>query len=103
MSDYNGSTEFIIKTVEHSAPGTAWAIGTEINLVSRLAKENPDKRIECLDPQICPCSTMYRIHPSFLCLQLERLVEGEVTNLIRVPEEVAVPARTALDRMLKVA
>lgn len=103
LSDYNGSTEFIIKTVESSAPGTAWTIGTEINLVSRLAKENPEKRIECLDSQICPCSTMYRIHPSFLCLQLERLVEGEVTNLIRVPEEVAEPARTALDRMLKVA
>jgi quinolinate synthase len=102
-SDYNGSTEFIIKTVEASPAGTAWAIGTEINLVNRLAKENPDRPIKCLDPQICPCSTMYRIHPSFLCWQLERLVDGEVMNQIKVPEAIAVPARIALDRMLKVA
>lgn len=103
VSDYNGSTEFIIKTIQSAEPGTSWAVGTEINLVSRLAKENPDREVVCLDPQICPCSTMYRIHPSFLLYQLERLVEGEVVNQIRVPEAVAVPARLALDRMLKVA
>lgn len=102
-SDYNGSTEFIIKTVQSSPVGSAWAIGTEINLVSRLAKENPDKTIHCLDPQICPCSTMYRIHPSFLCRQLELLAEGEVTNQVKVPPEIAQPALLALDRMLKVA
>src|SRR6185312_2834152 len=56
-ADLNGSTEFIIKAVEESEPGSVWAIGTEINLVNRLAKEHPDRTIFCLDPEICPCST----------------------------------------------
>jgi quinolinate synthase len=99
-ADYNGSTEYIIKTVEAAEPGSVWAIGTEVNLVSRLAKEHPDKTIFCLDPQICPCSTMYRIHPSFLTWVLEKLVAGEVVNQIQVPEKVAQYARLALDRML---
>lgn len=99
-SDLNGSTEFILKTVTAAPAGSAWAIGTEINLVKRLAKENPDKTIFCLDSQICPCSTMYRIHPSFLCWVLERLVAGEVVNQVRVPEKTAQFARVALDRML---
>lgn len=102
-SDLNGSTEAIIHHVVNSSPGSKWAIGTEINLVNRLAKEHPDKHIECLDPLICPCSTMYRIHPSFLCWALENLVEGNVMNEVRVPEEVARPARLALERMLEVA
>lgn len=101
-SDYNGSTEYIIKTIEAAEPGTAWAVGTEINLVSRLAKEHPDKTVVCLDPQICPCSTMYRIHPSFLCWVLERLVDGEVVNQVIVPEETAHWARVALKRMLDI-
>jgi quinolinate synthase len=101
-SDFNGSTEFIIKTVEASPAGTTWAIGTEINLVNRLAKENPDKKIFCLDSQICPCSTMYRIHPSFLCWALENLVEGRVVNQVKVPEKVAYWAKVALTRMLTV-
>jgi len=99
-ADLNGSTEFIIKTIEAAPPGGVWAIGTEINLVKRLAKEHPDKTIFCLDPQICPCSTMYRIHPSFLLWVLERLVEGEVVNEVKVPEKTAQFARLALDRML---
>lgn len=99
-SDYYGSTEYIIKTVQASESGSKWAIGTEINLVSRLAKENPDKQIFCLDPQICPCSTMYRIHPSFLCWTLEKLVDGEVINEVIVPEDVQEHARIAIDRML---
>lgn len=102
-SDFNGSTEYIIRTVEAAPAGTTWAVGTEINLVKRLANEHPDKSIFCLDPQICPCSTMYRIHPSFLCWVLERLVAGEVMNQVRVPEEIAVPARRALDQMLQIA
>lgn len=102
-SDYNGSTEYIINTIEKAEPGSAWAVGTEINLVSRLAKEHPDKRIFCLDPHICPCSTMYRIHPSFLCWVLEGLARGEVVNEICVPEKIAAPARVALRRMLEVA
>jgi quinolinate synthase len=101
-SDLNGSTEYIIKSVESAPSGSRWAIGTEINLVSRLAKENPDKTIFCLDPQICPCSTMYRIHPSFLCWVLENLVEGNVVNQIKVPEKTAFWAREALKRMLTV-
>ncbi len=102
-ADYYGSTEYIIKTVEASGPGSIWAIGTEINLVSRLAKENPDKQIFCLDLQICPCSTMYRIHPTFLCWTLEKLVEGEVVNEVVVPDEVKEFARVAIDRMLALA
>ncbi|RYG42871.1 quinolinate synthase NadA, partial [bacterium] len=73
-----------------------------INLVNRLAKENPDKTIFCLDPQICPCSTMYRIHPTFLLWVLENLVEGKVVNQIIVPPKVKHFAKVALDRMLTV-
>jgi quinolinate synthase len=101
-SDLNGSTEFILRTVTESEPGSKWAIGTEINLVQRLAKENPDKVIVCLDPQICPCSTMYRIHPTFLLWVLEELVEGRVVNEIVVPDKIRENALTALQRMLTV-
>lgn len=99
-ADLNGSTEFIIKTVTAAEPGTTWAVGTEINLVQRLAKENPDKTIFCLDPMICPCSTMYRIHPSFLCWALENLVAGTPVNVVEVPPKVKHFAKLALDRML---
>lgn len=102
-SDLNGSTEFIIRTVEAAEPDTTWAIGTEINLVSRLAKENPDRTIFCLDPQICPCSTMYRIHPSFLLWVLDELVAGRVMNEIQVPEPIKEMALLALKRMLALA
>jgi len=101
-ADYNGSTEYIIKMVEEAPSGSTWAIGTEINLVSRLAKEHPDKTIFCLDPQICPCSTMYRIHPSFLAWTLDNLAKGNVVNQIIVPPKVKHFARLALDRMLTV-
>jgi quinolinate synthase len=101
-SDYNGSTEYIIETVKDAPAGTTWAIGTEINLVSRLAHEHPDKSIFCLDPQICPCSTMYRIHPSFLAWTLENLADGNVVNQVSVPEPTRGNARIALDRMLTV-
>jgi quinolinate synthase len=99
-ADYNGSTEYIIKAVTAGEPGSIWAVGTEINLVSRLAQEQPEKTIFCLDPQICPCSTMYRIHPSFLCWTLENLVQGNVVNEIVVAEKTKQFARVALDRML---
>lgn len=101
-SDLNGSTEFIIRTVAEAPAGSVWAVGTEINLVQRLASEHPDKTVFCLDPQICPCSTMYRIHPSFLCWVLEELVRGNVMNVVKVPEAVAIPARAALAQMLRV-
>ena len=72
-ADLNGSTEVIRKTINEAAPGTQWAVGTEISLVNRLALNNPDKVVFCLDPVICPCSTMYRIHPAYLLWVLEGL------------------------------
>ena len=103
LADEVGSTEAIITAVERAAPGTSWAVGTEINLVKRLAREHPEQRIACLDPIVCPCSTMYRIHPAFVAWALDNLAEGRVVNRIAVPEPIARDARTALDRMLAVA
>jgi quinolinate synthase len=76
------------------------SIGTEVNLVQRLAAANPQHTIFCLDPVVCPCSTMYRIHPGYLAWVLEGLVDGRVLNRITVPQDVADPARLALERML---
>ena len=101
-ADYNGSTEYIIKLVTQSPPGSVWAIGTEINLVKRLADENPDKTVFCLDSMICPCSTMYRIHPAYLAWVMEGLVQGQVINQVSVDEETKGWARLALERMLEV-
>lgn len=101
-ADLDGSTEFIIRTVTNSPPASVWAVGTEISLVNRLAKENPDKTVFCLDPIVCPCSTMYRIHPAYLAWVLEGLVSGQVINRITVDEETARYARIALERMLEV-
>lgn len=101
-ADESGSTEMILKAVRQSEPGTVWAVGTEINLVKRLAAECADKTVFCLDPEICPCSTMYRIHPGFLCWAMESLARGELVNRITVPEEVARWARLALQRMLEI-
>lgn len=102
-ADENGSTEFILRTVNESPAGSVLAVGTEINLVNRLAKENPDKTIFCLDAQICPCSTMYRIHPSFLLWNLDHLAADDEVNRVIVPDEVAHWARISLQRMLEVA
>jgi quinolinate synthase len=99
-ADVDGSTEMIIETIGSSRAGSQWAVGTEINLVNRLAAEHPDKLIFCLDPVICPCSTMYRIHPAYLAWVLEALVDGRVPNEIVVDDAVKVSARVALDRML---
>ncbi len=101
-ADEAGSTEYIIKVVEEAPAGTVLAIGTEVNLVRRLQAEHPDKTIFCLDPVICPCSTMYRIHPAYLAWVLEGLVEGQVFNQIKVDPQVTRWARVALDRMLAV-
>jgi quinolinate synthase len=101
-ADANGSTEFIIRYVEAAAPGSAIGIGTEINLVNRLAHEHPDKTIFCLDPVVCPCSTMYRIHPSFLLWVLDNLLDGKVVNRITVKEPTRSDAKLALDRMLAI-
>ncbi|HTE85447.1 MAG TPA: quinolinate synthase NadA [Dehalococcoidia bacterium] len=101
-ADCAGSTEFIMRAVTDSLPGSKWAIGTETNLVQRLAHENPDKLVFCLDPIICPCATMYRVHPAYLCWALEELAEGRVVNRIQVAGETAHWARIALERMLQV-
>ncbi|MGA9996599.1 MAG: quinolinate synthase NadA [Pyrinomonadaceae bacterium] len=101
-SDLNGSTEFIIKTIESAPAGSKWAIGTEVNLVNRLIKQHPDKEIRLLAPDLCMCATMYRIAPQNLAWTLESLVEGEVVNQITVPEETAHWAHIALDRMLAI-
>ena len=99
-ADLNGSTEYIIKAIAASPVGTAWAVGTEVNLVSRLAREYPDKTIFCLDPVVCPCSTMYRIHPHYLLWVMESLLKGEIVNQVSVKPEIAADARLALNRML---
>ena len=102
-ADEAGSTDYIRKAVAGATEPTTFAIGTEINLVQRLAKEYPQHTIFCLDSIVCPCSTMYRIHPSYLAWVLESLVNGQVVNRISVPEEIAAPARLALERMLALA
>jgi quinolinate synthase len=99
-ADVDGSTELILETISSAERGSQWAVGTEINMVNRLAAAHPDKLIFCLDPVICPCSTMYRIHPAYLAWVLEALLEGRVLNEITVSDRVKAAARRALDRML---
>jgi len=101
-ADEAGSTQYIQRVVDAAPAGTAFAIGTEVNMVRRLANTRPDLTITCLDPVICPCSTMYRIHPAYLAWVLESLVEGRVVNQVSVDAQVAVNARTAVERMLAV-
>jgi quinolinate synthase len=102
-ADAAGSTDFIVKAIAAAPEGSSFAIGTEINLVQRLAQQYPQHTIACLDSIICPCSTMYRIHPSYIAWVLEALERGEVLNRITVPEAIAAPARIALERMLALA
>jgi quinolinate synthase len=99
-ADLVGSTEFIIRQVEEAPPGTHWAIGTEVNLVHRLALEHPEQTIQSLQKNVCPCATMNRIDPAHLLWTLENLAEGHVINVVRVPADVRVGAKLALDRML---
>jgi quinolinate synthase len=99
-SDLNGSTSFIIKTVEESPAGSKWAIGTEVNLVSRLQSRFPDKEIHLLAPDLCMCATMYRIAPQNLAWAIENLADGVVVNEIVVDDETKHDARVALDRMI---
>ncbi|GAB3268233.1 quinolinate synthase NadA [Microbacterium lacusdiani] len=99
-ADEAGSTDVIRRAIESATAPTTFAIGTEINLVQRLAAQHPQHTILCLDPVVCPCSTMYRIHPGYLAWTLEELVAGRVVNRITVADEVAAPARVALERML---
>ena len=104
LSDYVGSTEFIINKITDSEPGSQWLVGTELNLVNRLhqtlAKDN--KTVQFMSPMLCMCSTMFRIDPQHLAWVLENLVEGHVVNQISVPQDVACNARIALQRMFEI-
>lgn len=99
-ADVIGSTEMIIKTVTQSPAGSSWAVGTELNLVKRLAANNPDKTVVFLDKDVCYCSTMNRIDLPHLLWAMESLVKGRVVNQIKVEPKTAKFARIALDRML---
>ena len=99
-ADVVGSTEMIIKTVKESATGSKWAVGTELNLVQRLANENPDKQVVFLDKTVCYCSTMNRIDLPHLVWVMESLVNGRLENQIVVEEKIAKWAKVALERML---
>jgi quinolinate synthase len=99
-ADQVGSTEYIIRVIDEAPAGSAWAVGTELNLVKRLAERHPDKTISYLDKTVCFCSTMNRIDLPHLVWSLESLAAGEVVNQITVDEETAHYARAALDRML---
>lgn len=102
-ADLDGSTEKIIDVIEAAPDGTVWAVGTEVNLVNRLQRAMPNKKIFCLDPVICPCSTMYRVHPAYVLWTLEHLAAGEIVNQITVDPDIRRDALVALDRMLATA
>lgn len=100
ISDLNGSTSFIIKTVENAPAGTKWAIGTEVNLVNRLAQRFPDKEVHLLAPDLCMCATMYRIAPQNLAWAMDNLANDIVVNEIVVDDETRHYANIALERMI---
>ena len=100
-ADGTGSTAYIVKEIANAPTGSAVAVGTEINLVNRLAAQYPDKTVFCLDPVVCPCSTMYRIHPAYLAWALENIEQGNIVNRITVDEDTARDAKIALQRMLE--
>jgi len=99
-ADFIGSTEQIKKIVSEAEPGSQWAVGTEIHMVNRLAKQYTDRMVMSLDPNVCVCTTMFRITPQHLLWALENLVAGRVVNRITVDEHTRQWARVALERML---
>tara|TARA_B100000686_G_C16667655_1_gene904514 strand:- start:123 stop:1328 length:1206 start_codon:yes stop_codon:yes gene_type:complete len=101
-SDYSGSTEFIKDKINEAPAGSSWGVGTEISLVNRIAAENPNKNVFCLDPVVCPCSTMYRIHPAYLSWILDGISNGVTINQISVDKKTRNYAKIALQRMLEV-
>jgi quinolinate synthase len=105
LSDHVGSTEHIVKIVKEAPPDTRWLVGTELNLVNRLAEDvkGEGKIVQFMAPIVCMCSTMQRIDPPHLAWTLENLAEGRVVNRVAVPEHEAVPARLTLERMLAVS
>lgn len=102
LADLSGSTGKIIRTVEEAAPGTQWAIGTELHLVERLKQEHPEQEIHFLSPVVCMCATMYRIDLAHLCWSLENLAAGTPVNVIEVNKEISRWSLVALERMLAV-
>jgi len=100
LSDYNGSTKYIIEVIENAEDGSEWAIGTEMNLVKRLIDRHPGKKIMSLNPYMCPCLTMNRIDERHLLWSLDGIVEGKLKNIISVNEETARLAKLAINRML---
>ena len=103
LADMDGSTAHIIRVIEQAPAGTKWAVGTELHLVQRLAKEHPDKTILSVDPNMCLCTTMNRIDVPHLAWALENLLDDHVVNHIVVPKDVAKWAKVALDRMLELS
>ena len=103
IADRVGSTDYIIRAVSSAPAGSTIAVGTEIHLVDRLAREHPDRTVLSLDPLVCPCSTMFRVDLPHLAWVLDGLVAGEVRNHITVDEATAADARVALERMLAIA
>lgn len=101
-ADANGSTEFIRRFVAEQKSGTKIAVGTEINMVARLNSQHEELEIQCLEPTVCPCSTMYMIHPAYLMDVLERLVDGEIPNQVVVENTIQEGAKLALERMLSI-
>jgi quinolinate synthase len=101
-ADEMGSTEYILKRILEAPPGSAWAVGTEIHMIRRLAREHPDRLVVSLDDCVCMCSTMFRISPQHLCWTLESLRSGQVVNRISVDSETKRWALDALNRMLEI-
>ena len=102
QSDFVGSTEHIVKVIKEAAPNTRWLVGTELNLVNRLAEEvkSEGKIVQFMAPTVCMCSTMQRIDPQHLAWTLENLADGNIVNQISVPEHEAKLARLAVEKML---
>jgi quinolinate synthase len=102
-SEYVGSTEYIVKSIAESPAGSKWAVGTEMNLVNRIAKENPDKTVVSINPFMCLCGTMNRIDLPHLAWALDNILAGTPQNVISVDEPVRSLARASLDRMLSMS
>jgi quinolinate synthase len=105
QSDFVGSTEYIVQTIAAAKPNTRWLVGTELNLVNRIAEEfrSEGKVVEFMSPLVCMCSTMNRIDPQHLAWQVENLLDGTLVNQICVPESDKGMARVALERMLSIS
>jgi quinolinate synthase len=102
-ADLVGSTEYIIRTVSEAPAGTVWAVGTELNLVNRLKKNQTDKQVFFLSSTVCQCATMFRIDAPHLCWAMENLADGHVVNRIVVPDDEKRWAKVALDRMMAIS